>query len=67
MTNQLAAQNDVALPAHLQFLQKNNVGLAVTTGISAGSSIYQIGIKAARFRLQDPQARRSHCNPTRLD
>ena len=55
MTNQLAAQNDVALPAHLQFLQKNNVGLAVTTGISAGSSIYQIGIKAARFRLQDPQ------------
>jgi hypothetical protein len=43
------------LPAHLSFLQAKNPTASVISGISSGPNIHQIGIKAARWRIQDTQ------------
>lgn len=52
--NQVVTQS-VQLPAHLAALAQFNSSVAVMGGIVSGPSIYQIGIKAARWRLQEPQ------------
>ena len=43
------------LPAHIQALKSLNASAAVMGGITSGASIYGIGIKGSRWRLQNPQ------------
>ena len=54
--NQLVSQiSQTQLPAHLQKFAGLNLASDIMQGINMGSSIYQIGIKQAKWRLQDPQ------------
>lgn len=54
--NAIVEQKTLAVPAHLAHLVSGkSTALAAMGGIISGPSIHQISIKAARFRLQDPQ------------
>lgn len=53
--NQIATQNTAQLPAHLAHLAQHNVAMSAMGGITTGTAINQIGIKAGRWRLQNTQ------------
>lgn len=55
------------LPAYLQALALPSIGAAVVNGITGGASIYQIGLKQSRFRLQSPSSEEQLVDALHLD